>query len=69
MGPHARPDRGRPLGGSPFVQVTRGRKIDVRLATPMLYELDGGERDPVTRLRAKVVPGALTVRVPEQASP
>lgn len=49
---------------SPFVQVTRGRKIEVRLATPLLYELDGGEREPVTRLKAKVVPGALTVCVP-----
>jgi diacylglycerol kinase (ATP) len=49
---------------SPFVQVTRGRKIDVRLATPLLYELDGGERDAVTRLKVKAVPGALTVCTP-----
>jgi diacylglycerol kinase (ATP) len=49
---------------SPFVEVARGRKVDVRLATPLLYELDGGEREPVSRLRVKVVPGALTVCVP-----
>ena len=49
---------------SPFVKITRGRKIDVRLATPLLYELDGGEREPVTRLKVKVVPGALTVCAP-----
>ncbi|WP_328414393.1 hypothetical protein OG470_19975 [Micromonospora sp. NBC_00389] len=27
---------------SPFVRITRGRKIKVRLAAPRTYELDGG---------------------------
>ncbi|MFY1692712.1 diacylglycerol/lipid kinase family protein [Plantactinospora sp. WMMB782] len=50
---------------SPFVRITRGRKINVRFAEPMTYELDGGARDQVSRLKARVAPGALTVCVPE----
>ncbi|GAB3980275.1 hypothetical protein GCM10027615_58450 [Plantactinospora veratri] len=53
---------------SPFVRITRGRKINVRFAEPMTYELDGGARDRVTRLKARVAPGALTVCVPEEES-
>jgi diacylglycerol kinase (ATP) len=49
---------------SPFVRMTRARKIDVKLAAPMEYELDGGARTTAKRLRAKVVPHAVTVRVP-----
>ncbi|HEX6756376.1 MAG TPA: diacylglycerol kinase family protein [Mycobacteriales bacterium] len=49
---------------SPFIQVTRGRKIGIRLASPLRYELDGGDRGSVTELTVKVVPGALTVCVP-----
>ena len=32
----------------------------------MLYELDGGERKEVKRLKVKVKPGALTVMVPKE---
>ncbi|MFI6325575.1 diacylglycerol/lipid kinase family protein [Nonomuraea sp. NPDC050556] len=46
---------------SPFVRVTRARKVSARFEKPMMYELDGGEREPVTRLKATVAPGALTV--------
>jgi diacylglycerol kinase (ATP) len=53
-----RPDR------SPLIRITRGREIDVRLAEPMAYELDGGARADTTRLAARVVPGAITVCVP-----
>lgn len=49
---------------SPFVRMTRARKISVKLGAPMTYELDGGAKDSVTRLKAKVVPGGITVRVP-----
>jgi diacylglycerol kinase family enzyme len=49
---------------SPFVRMTRARRIDVKLASPMTYELDGGARTTAKRLRAKVVPHAVTVRVP-----
>jgi YegS/Rv2252/BmrU family lipid kinase len=49
---------------SPFVRITRARKVDVRLTAPLRYELDGGDRGTVDRLRVKVVPAALTVCVP-----
>lgn len=49
---------------SPFVRITRARRVDVRLASPMLYELDGGPRREVTRVKARVVPGGITVCVP-----
>jgi diacylglycerol kinase family enzyme len=49
---------------SPFVQITRGRKVSVRLARPLTYELDGGARGRTKRLKARLVPGAITVRVP-----
>jgi diacylglycerol kinase family enzyme len=52
---------------SPFVEVTRAQRIDVRFAKPVLYELDGGERGRVVRLKAKIVPGALTVATVDPA--
>jgi diacylglycerol kinase (ATP) len=54
---------------SPFVQITRARTVDVRLDKPTAYELDGGERDPVTRLKVRLVPGAITVCVPAADPP
>lgn len=54
---------------SPFVRMTRARKVDVKLSEPMTYELDGGAKDSVTRLKAKVVPGGITVRVPVPDGP
>ncbi|MFI7614675.1 diacylglycerol/lipid kinase family protein [Nonomuraea terrae] len=50
--------------GSPFVRVTRARKVSARFASPLTYELDGGDRGATTRLKAKAVPGALTVCLP-----
>ncbi|MGN9813554.1 diacylglycerol/lipid kinase family protein [Micromonospora sp. BQ11] len=50
---------------SPFLRITRGRKVKVRLAAPRTYELDGGARGAVTKLKVRVVPGALTVCCPE----
>ncbi|WP_433363459.1 diacylglycerol/lipid kinase family protein [Streptosporangium sp. CA-115845] len=50
---------------SPFVRMTRARKITARFDSPMTYELDGGAKGAVTKLKAKVVPGGITVRVPE----
>jgi diacylglycerol kinase (ATP) len=55
--------RGRPEV-SPFVQVTRGAKIAVRLSRQRAYELDGGIRSSTKRLKVRVEPGAITVRVP-----
>ncbi len=51
--------------GSKFVEVSRGREFDVRLARKAPYELDGGDRNPVKRLRVSVEPAAITVCVPE----
>jgi len=49
---------------SPFVQVTRAKKIDVKYAEKVLYELDGGERKAVKRLEIEVEPAAITLCVP-----
>ncbi|MEU8381019.1 YegS/Rv2252/BmrU family lipid kinase [Streptosporangium sp. NPDC048865] len=50
---------------SPFVRMSRARKVTATFATPMTYELDGGAKGTVTELKAKVVPGGITIRVPE----
>jgi diacylglycerol kinase (ATP) len=50
---------------SPFVRITRGRKVKVRFDRPTTYELDGGARKKVTRLTASIAPGALTVCSPD----
>jgi diacylglycerol kinase (ATP) len=50
---------------SPFVRTTRAKKISVRFARPTTYELDGGARKPITRLKAVVVPDAITVCRPQ----
>jgi YegS/Rv2252/BmrU family lipid kinase len=49
---------------SPFVQVTKAKKVVVELSRKVPYELDGGERGATKRLKAKVEPGALKVRIP-----
>ena len=49
---------------SPFVVTTRGRKIKVVLDEPTPYELDGGARKATTKLKIKVDPGSVRVRVP-----
>jgi YegS/Rv2252/BmrU family lipid kinase len=49
---------------SPFVQTTRAARIDVKFGAPLPYELDGGARDSAKRLKARVVPQAITVCVP-----
>lgn len=51
---------------SPFIDMTQGRVIDVKFAEPLVYELDGGERGCGKRLKAVVVPAALTLCVPEE---
>ena len=60
---------------SPFVEVTRGKRFEIRFAEPFLYELDGDPRKAVMRLRVAVYPASITVCVPaageseEQAAP
>jgi diacylglycerol kinase (ATP) len=49
---------------SSFVRTTRARKVDVRFDKPTTYELDGGERSRVSRLKVRVVPRAIEVCVP-----
>lgn len=50
---------------SPFVQATKAKKAVVELSRKVPYELDGGERGAVRRIKVKVEPQALTVRVPQ----
>jgi diacylglycerol kinase family enzyme len=53
---------------SPFVRTTRARKkVDVRFGSPTTYELDGGDRDPVSRLKVRLVPRAIEVCVQDQS--
>jgi diacylglycerol kinase family enzyme len=49
---------------SPFVRVTRGRKIRVRLNSKVPYELDGGARKKCRTLRIKVHPASVRICVP-----
>jgi diacylglycerol kinase (ATP) len=49
---------------SPFVEVTRGRRIKIRFSRALPYELDGGARRSVTKLTVKVRPASITVCVP-----
>ena len=51
---------------SPFVRVTRGRKIRVTLNKKVPYELDGGERKKTRKLRIKVRPGSVRICVPSR---
>jgi YegS/Rv2252/BmrU family lipid kinase len=53
---------------SPFVKTTTGRAFEVRLRSPLPYQLDGGDRKAVKKLKIAVKPSAITVCVPEGAS-
>jgi YegS/Rv2252/BmrU family lipid kinase len=50
---------------SPFVQATKAKKVTAKLDRKVPYELDGGDRKKVKKLKARVDPGAITVAVPE----
>jgi YegS/Rv2252/BmrU family lipid kinase len=50
---------------SPFVEVARARKVEVRFSKPIPYELDGGDRKKTRRLKVKARPEAITVCVPQ----
>jgi YegS/Rv2252/BmrU family lipid kinase len=56
------------VSASPFVQMTTGRTIEVRLNEEMPYQLDGGDRKETKKLKIKVKPGAISVAVPERGS-
>jgi diacylglycerol kinase family enzyme len=51
---------------SPFTRTSRGRKVDVRFAQPVRYEVDGGVRSKERRLEAHVEPAALIVCQPAE---
>jgi diacylglycerol kinase (ATP) len=50
---------------SPFIRTTQGRRIKATFAAPQPYEVDGGARGKARRIRARVVPAAATVCLPE----
>jgi diacylglycerol kinase family enzyme len=54
---------------SPFVRITRARRVDVKLDGKLEYELDGGARDKVKTFSARVVPGAIKICVPLAEEP
>ena len=49
---------------SPYVRITHGRTISVKLDSALPVELDGGARDEAKKFTVQVVPAAVTVRVP-----
>jgi hypothetical protein len=49
---------------SALVNMTNGRRIDVKLEKKTVYELDGGDRPRARRLKIRIEPLAITVRVP-----
>jgi diacylglycerol kinase family enzyme len=51
---------------SPFVHMTRARRIDVKLKKPLTYELDGGARGAVKKIRVEVAPAAVQICVPQE---
>ncbi|MDG4821492.1 diacylglycerol kinase family protein [Asanoa sp. WMMD1127] len=51
--------------GSPFIKITAGQKIRVKLAEPLTYEIDGGARSAAKKLKARAVPAAVTLCLPE----
>ena len=51
-------------GKSPFVRVTQGRKVRVKLDRKVPYELDGGDRTDLKSFKVDVEPGAITVCAP-----
>jgi diacylglycerol kinase family enzyme len=49
---------------SPFVHVTKGRSVAVKLSRKVLYELDGGDRAKKRTFQVDIQPNAVTVCVP-----
>ena len=51
---------------SPFVRVTKARKVKVELDRKVRYELDGGDRSKVRNFKVKVEAGALRIEIATQ---
>lgn len=52
-------------GESPFVQLARGKRFEIRFDPEQPYELDGGARRSVTELSIEVCPASISLCVPE----
>jgi diacylglycerol kinase (ATP) len=52
---------------SPFVRVTQGRSVRVKLGRKVRYELDGGDRKKLKSFKVDIEPGAIRVCVPRSA--
>jgi diacylglycerol kinase (ATP) len=52
---------------SPLVEMTQAVRIKIETSKRLPYELDGGARTKTDTLRVKVVPHAVTIRVPSRA--
>lgn len=49
---------------SPFVRVTKARRVKAEFDRKVRFELDGGDRKKLTSFKVKVDPRAVRVRVP-----
>ena len=49
---------------SPFVRTTQGPGVRIKLDKAPPYELDGGDRKKVRKLRVDIEPGAVEICVP-----
>jgi diacylglycerol kinase (ATP) len=49
---------------SPFVRLTCGKKFNLKFDRPLRYELDGGARSAVKKLKIRVHPSSVTICVP-----
>ena len=52
---------------SPFVRLTRGKRVRVRFDRQVPYELDGGARGTAGKLRFRVHPASIEICVPAKA--
>jgi YegS/Rv2252/BmrU family lipid kinase len=56
------------IGKSPFVHMTKARRVDVKLDRKVLYELDGGDRAKRKKFRVEAEPTAISVCLPAEAA-
>jgi diacylglycerol kinase (ATP) len=54
------------VASSPHAQTTRARSVRIKLDRKVPYELDGGDRTKVRKLRIDLEPGAVAICVPSQ---
>jgi diacylglycerol kinase (ATP) len=51
---------------SPFAHLTRGQQFKLKFDQPIRYEVDGGARQAVRKLRIQVHPSSVTICVPAE---